>query len=113
MGRLSRQKGKRVEREAAAALAAVLGIEARRSVQYSGRAGDADLQTSLPGIHFEVKARAGHACLRFHEQATSDAGLDAVPVVMLREDGDPRFYALVALDHLPQLAATIVARGQA
>ena len=111
MGSLSRQKGKRVEREAAAALRDTLGIEARRSVQHCGRAGDADLQTSIPGLHVEVKARASHACIRHLEQATSDAGTDAVPIVLLREDGDVEFAVLVRLAHLPQLAALVAGRA--
>ena len=106
MGKASRDKGKRVEREAAKAVADALGIEARRSVQFCGRAGDADLATSLDGLHFEVKARASHSCLRFMEQAKADAG-DAIPVVLLREDRNMRFHALIALDDLAELSALI------
>jgi hypothetical protein len=36
MGRMSRQKGKRGEREAAAELGQLLGVDARRGVQYQG-----------------------------------------------------------------------------
>ena len=82
MGSLSRQKGKRAERQAAKAVASALGVEARRSVQYCGDNGDADLTTTLEGVHFEVKARAAHGCLRFMEQAEEDrrqAGPTAPP----------------------------------
>ena len=106
MGKSSRDKGKRVEREAAKAVADALGIEARRSVQFCGRAGDADLTTSIGDVHFEVKARAAHSCLRFMQQAKVDAG-DAIPVVLLREDRNPRFHALIALDDLAELSALI------
>ena len=108
MGKASREKGKRVEREAARAVAEALGIEARRSVQFCGRAGDADLSTSLDGVHFEVKARAAHSALRFMEQAKADAG-DAIPVVLLREDRDVRFFALIELDRLSDLSRLIQA----
>lgn len=108
MGSLSRQKGKRVEREAAKAVALSLGCEAWRSVQHSGSAGDADLKTTLEGVHFEVKARAAHGCIRFLEQAIRDsAQTGAVPVVLLREDGDPQFYVLARLADLRELSRRI------
>ena len=110
MASLSKQKGKRMEREAAKALNLVLGVEARRSVQYCGGAGDADLTTTLDGVHFEVKSRAAHSCLRFYEQAAKDAAkLSMIPVVMLRENGDTDFYVLVALSDLRALSSRITA----
>jgi hypothetical protein len=112
MGSLSRQKGKRVEREAAKAVSSALSIEARRSVQFCGRAGDADLQTTLEGVHFEVKARAAHSTLRFMEQAEEDAKEGEIPVVLLREDGDTRFFVLVELTHIRTLAAKIARIGE-
>ena len=51
----SRQKGKRGELMAAKELERLFGCEARRSQQYCGEAGDADIITSIDGIHFEVK----------------------------------------------------------
>jgi hypothetical protein len=108
MGSLSKQKGKRVEREAAKALNLVLGVEARRSVQYCGGAGDADLTTTLDGVHFEVKSRAAHSCLRFYEQAAKDAEKPGdIPVVLLRENGDTDFYVLVALSDLRALSRRV------
>ena len=108
MGSLSKQKGKRVEREAAKALNYWLGIEARRSVQYCGGAGDADLTTTLDGVHFEVKSRAAHSCLRFYEQAAKDATeASTIPVVLLRENGDTDFYVLVALSDLRALSRRV------
>jgi hypothetical protein len=108
MGSLSKQKGKRMEREAAKALNLVLGVEARRSVQYCGGAGDADLTTTLDGVHFEVKSRAAHSCLRFYEQAAKDATeASTIPVVLLRENGDTDFYVLVALSDLRALSRRV------
>ena len=110
MGSLSKQKGKRIEREAAKALNYWLGVEARRSVQYCGGAGDADLTTTLEGVHFEVKSRAAHSCLRFYEQAADDAAeASTIPVVLLRENGDTDFYILVALSDLRALSNRVTA----
>ena len=99
-----------MEREAAKALNLVLGVEARRSVQYCGGAGDADLTTTLEGVHFEVKSRAAHSCLRFYEQAAKDATeASTIPVVLLRENGDTDFYVLVALSDLRALSCRVSA----
>lgn len=111
MGSLSRQKGKRAERQAATALERAIGCEARRSVQYCGANADADLSTTLDGVHFEVKARKSHACLRFYAQAEADAATDDIPVVLLRENGDVRVFALVDLDHIRALAQKILDIG--
>lgn len=104
----SKQKGKRMELLAAKALTATLGVTARRSVQYSGASGDADLTTSMTGVHFEVKSRAKHSCLRFYEQAKRDAAkVGSTPVVMLRENGDTTWYVLLELAHLRTISAAI------
>jgi Holliday junction resolvase len=105
----SRQKGARIEREAAEALRDVLGISARRSVQYAGVAGDADLISGLPSVHFEIKARKSIGALRFMEQAQADAAkAKTVPMVLLRENGDTEFYALMRLSDLPEVARKVV-----
>lgn len=105
----SRQKGARIEREAAEALRDVLGISARRSVQYAGVAGDADLISGLPSVHFEIKSRKSIGALRFMEQAQADAAkAKTVPMVLLRENGDTEFYALMRLSDLPEVARKVV-----
>lgn len=81
-------------------------------MQYSGHNGDADLTTTLEGVHFEVKARASHGALRFMEQAEEDAREGEIPVVLLREDGDPRFFVLVELNHIRTLALKIARIGE-
>lgn len=104
MGATSRTKGKRVERQAAEAIRAVLGVEARRSVQYSGVAGTADLTTEIPGLHVEVKGRNAIAALRYMDQARADsAKTGTVPVVLMREDFDPEFFVLCRLSDVPAL----------
>ena len=80
----NREKGKRGEREFAEFLRS-LGFEARRTQQYSGTAGTADVDSSAEGIHWEVKRRTGIASLRFMEQADRDS-LESIPVVAMRED---------------------------
>jgi Holliday junction resolvase len=111
MGSLSRNKGKRIEREAAKALAETLGVQATRSAQHCGKCA-ADLKTDLEGVHFEVKARARHGCLRFYEQAEEDANGAGIPVVLLREDGDPRIFVLLDLAHVRDLSVRICRIGE-
>ena len=107
MGRTSREKGKRGEREVAQALR-VLGFDARRAQQYAGADGTADVLTSIDGIHWEVKRYARIASLRFLEQARRDAPEGVVPVVACREDRGP-WVVQVDLKDLPDLARRIVA----
>jgi hypothetical protein len=81
MGRMSRQKGKRGEREAAAELGAILNVEARRGVQYQGGPDSPDVV--LPGvpIHVEAKRTERLALWAALEQAKADAPAGAVPIV--------------------------------
>jgi len=81
----SREKGKRGEREFAEVLRG-LGIEARRSQQYAGNEGTADLKTAVPGLHVEVKRRTAIGAVRFMDQAERDCLPDDLPLVALRED---------------------------
>ena len=106
MGRASREKGKRGEREFVHALRA-LGIDARRTQQFSGKAGDADVDSSLEGIHWEVKRRTSIAATRFLEQADADRKRSQSPVVAMREDRGP-WMILLKLDDLETLARTLV-----
>ena len=85
MSRMSRNKGKRGERDAAAELNRLFGLEARRAQQYCGEAGDADL-IGVEGIHVEVKRVE-----RFHmhpalEQADNDKKPGDVPLVLTRQN---------------------------
>ena len=54
LGKMSREKGKRYEREVAAALRDY-GYDCRRTSQYCGNTGDASDVVGLPGIHIECK----------------------------------------------------------
>ncbi|NQW46612.1 MAG: hypothetical protein HQ464_02465 [Planctomycetes bacterium] len=81
IGRASREKGKRGEREAAAELGAILGVDARRGVQYQGGPDSPDVV--LPGvpIHVEAKRTERLSLWAAIEQAKADAPAGHVPCV--------------------------------
>jgi Holliday junction resolvase len=101
----SREKGKRGEREFAAFLRST-GFDARRTQQFSGDAGTADVDSSIDGVHWEVKRRSGIASLRFMEQAERDS-LESIPVVAMREDRGP-WHLLILAEDLERFARKIV-----
>lgn len=84
----SRRKGKAGELEAAHMLER-LGFHARRSVQYNGQAGDADLRTNVEGVHFEVKYTERLSPYAFMDQAVRDSRGRALPVVLMRSTRRP------------------------
>ena len=89
----SREKGKKGELELSHLLKK-LGFNTRRSVQYSGANGDADV-VGVPGLHIECKRVER---LNIHEamqQSRRDARGDEIPVVMHRKN---RTSWLVTLD---------------
>jgi len=109
VGKHSRQKGKRGEREAAAQIAHHWGaVGARRTVQFCGRAGDADL-TGVPGIHVECKRYSRIAALDFLEQAELDATPGAVPVVVMREDCATEWTVMLRVSQAPEFARRLLA----
>ena len=83
------QKGKRVERQAAAFLRG-LGFDARRGQQHAGGADSPDVAVAdLPGVHFQIKGVASMdlgtvALTSALAQATRDAGPDKLPVCLWR-----------------------------
>lgn len=106
MGAMQRRKGKVAEREAAEFIRTAWGVNARRSVQFSGKNGDADLTTDLTALHFEVKARQSHSVFKFLDQAKQDGG-DKVSVVLLRENGRKRWGILVFADEARAFAKAL------
>ena len=102
MGRLSRNKGKVGERELAHELTRVLGVQARRGVQYQGGPNSPDVVTDIPGIHIECKRTERFRLYESLDQAVADAGTN-LPVVMHRQNKKP-WVAVVRLDDLPALA---------
>ncbi|HHM12838.1 MAG TPA: hypothetical protein ENJ16_04740 [Planctomycetaceae bacterium] len=105
MGRLSVEKGKRGEREAAAAIRRLFATEARRGRQYHGREEAPDILTGIAGVHFEVKRTEALHLYHAIEQAAADAGKN-VPVVLHRRNKRP-WVAIVRLDDLPDLAVQL------
>jgi hypothetical protein len=84
MGRAAREKGKRGEREAAAELAAVLGVDARRGVQYHGGPDSPDVVLDGVAIHVEAKRTERLTLWPAIDQAKADAPAASVPIVWHR-----------------------------
>lgn len=80
----SRSKGKRGELEAAHLLQEY-GYDARRSQQFAGMNGDADV-VGLPGIHLEIKRVEKLNLDNAMAQSISDAREGELPVVMHRKN---------------------------
>ena len=105
MGRKSKDKGKRGEREAAKAIKEHLGIGARRGVQHSGSTDSPDVEIAIPNIHVEVKRCEALSLYQAVEQATQDAD-GKIPLVLHRRNHKP-WLAVVPLDRLMELAVTL------
>lgn len=105
MGLRSRNKGKRGEREAAAEIRRLFGVEARRGRQYAGTDDSPDILTGIEGVHFEVKRAESLRLYGALEQAAEDAE-GKLPVVLHRPNHRP-WVAVVALDDLPRLAEVL------
>ena len=103
-----RAKGAAGERE----LAAVLrdwGYTARRGQQYSGANGDADVVSSIPGLHIECKRVERLNITKAYEQAIRDAaihGLGVFPVVMHRCNRTPWLVTLSLDDFLAVIGSS-------
>jgi hypothetical protein len=105
MGLRSRNKGKRGEREAAAEIRRLFGVEACRGAQHRGGPDAPDICTAIEGVHFEVKRAEEFRLNDALSQAVVDAG-DGVPVVLHRSNGKP-WVAVVRLNDLPRLATQL------
>jgi hypothetical protein len=89
LGRTSREKGKRGEREVAKAITAMLGVEASRLVRQHN--GDADI-IGVPGWTIEVKryANASETTMRsWWTQAIAQTPPGEIPCVWYRLDRRP------------------------
>lgn len=106
MGRSQREKGKRGERQAAAAFTDATGLPARRGVQYKGGTDSPDIEVQgLLGMHWEVKHVERESVRAWMEQATRDAG-DCVPIVVHRKNGKP-WLVTVPLERINEFAARL------
>lgn len=109
MGIHSKTKGKCGEREAAAELMQWWKLNGvRRSVQYSGGEGTADL-AGTGRLHVEVKRRRSITTVTsWLEQAERDAcATGNIPVVVFRQDGAGEWVAMMRLKDAPAFAREI------
>lgn len=95
MGAMSRNKGKRGELEIAHILQEH-GYPARRSVQFNGWQGEADV-IGVEGLHIEVKRVEKLNVETAMEQSRRDAKGNEIPVVFHRRNGK-KWLATLSLD---------------
>lgn len=82
MGKMSREKGKRFERQLAKIFREYGYSDSRRTAQYCGNTGDASDVTGLLGIHVEAKHQEKMKLYDWMDQAKHDAsGTGEMPVV--------------------------------
>lgn len=91
----SKEKGKRGELEFSH-LCKEFGFDVRRSQQYAGIHGDADI-VGLEGIHVEVKRVEKLNISRAMEQSARDCGQDT-PIVAHRKNREPWYVTMTAKD---------------
>ena len=118
MGKASRDKGKRGEREVAELLHDH-GILARRGVQYAGGADSPDV-IGLEGVHIEVKRTEALRLYPALEQAMAERRPGDIATVWHRPNGRPWAVIMLAADFIalmralgPTNPATRAARGEA
>lgn len=87
MSKLSREKGKRAEREVRDILRKY-GFSAVRDGQQREE-GHQDLIHNIPQVHLEVKRREKLCLPEWTKQAERDAKLGYIPVVAYRTNGEP------------------------
>lgn len=87
MGKMSKEKGKRGERDVAKILCEN-GIEARRGVQYKGGTDSPDV-IGMKGVHIEVKYTESFRLWDAMEQSQKDSGEGEIPVVIHKKNRKP------------------------
>ena len=110
MGRASREKGKRGEREAAAELGGIIGVAARRGVQFHGGPDSPDVVIDA-AIHVEAKRVESLQLYPALDQATADAPAGKVPIVWHLRNNKPSV-VIVETSRLVDLARAIVAAAE-
>lgn len=98
MGKLSRDKGKRGEREVASLLKQY-GIEARRGQQFCGANGDADV-IGMDGVHIEVKRTEAFRLWDALAQSKHDAREGEISTVWHRKNNAEWVVVLTAEDFI-------------
>lgn len=84
MGSMSRRKGKVGERECAAEFSELLGVQARRGVQFQGGPESPDVVLPGTSLHVECKRVERLKLWDAIDQANADAPRGAVPLVWHR-----------------------------
>jgi len=106
MGKPSRDKGKRGEREAAACWSALFGVPMRRSQQFCGRSDESDDIVGQTGVAIEVKRRNRLNIADAVAKTVEDAADGDVPLVLHRGDRQPWLVSL-RLEDLPELVTRL------
>ena len=99
MSKMSREKGKRGEREFAIYLRSH-GYDAHRGVQYQGSPESPDV-VGLPGVHIEVKRTEQLRLYDWLEQASNDAG-PKIPLIAHRKNNQD-WVAILPMDDFMRL----------
>ena len=100
MGKMSRDKGKRYERELASAFREY-GYDARRTAQYCGQTGDAADVVGLPGIHVEAKHVEQFRIYDWIAQAVHDSQKSGnIPAVFYRKNNAQTLVTLRLCDFM-------------
>ena len=108
MGKMSKDKGARGERELAGELHRLFGVTARRGVQYRGGTDSPDVIADIPGIHIECKRCERLSIYAAMAQAVDDAGTK-VPIVCHKQNRR-EWLVIVRLNDLPKLSTAIQRR---
>lgn len=93
MGKFSRDKGKRFEREWAKYLRPLFP-DARRGVQSRGGGAEVADIIGVPGFHFECKAREDASVYAALRQAEDEAGAGRYPVAVIKKSRKPVYVAM-------------------
>ena len=99
IGKASREKGKRGERELANLLRSYGFENSRRGQQFCGKDGSADV-VGLPGIHIECKRVERLNLENAMEQSQQDARPGEIPIVCHRRDRKPWLVTLTLDDFI-------------
>lgn len=110
MGKInSRDKGKRGELEVAHFFKGY-GFDARRSQQFAGMNGDADV-VGVPFLHLEVKRTENLHLDKAMEQSIRDAREGEIPTVVHRKDRQEWKITLALEDFMPIFMAYVEKKG--
>lgn len=117
MGKFSREKGKRFERQIAGYFRD-WGYDTHRTAQYRGNTGDAGDVEGLPYIHIEAKAQERMTLYDWYEQSSNDARAannNEIPVVIHKQNNKP-ILVTMSLPHFMEMyreyEASITLKGE-